>query len=514
MKTPSDDLFELIKTLDKSQKGYFKKYASTITADPANYLKLFVEIEKQKVYDENKIKKIFAKEKFAKQLSVTKNYLYELILVSLEMYKTDSDSQLLSLFRHASILFDLGLVDQSKKIIKKGRKLAEHKEKFIIQMLFLRLQWSIAFKERNDEALEENDALFSDYTVLLNKQHNAIAYHFEYFRFFTESQRMGITQDGKKLQRLEELIQSPLMANIDKAESITAKSSYLKTHSTFAFSKRSVQTLYEYNKELMMLIEHNPSVFDATFSYMSNMYSNLANSTLAMFSFEECTHWIKKLEDLEPINTNEKARKYEAVTQLRLAYSLRSGHYTKGVDDVRKMAADFDHFPVNDPVVKSLLIPASAAYIEFGAGNYKEALKWLNRILNNSEINLRNDIESAIRILDLVIHYELGHEDLLEHKIVSTYRYLAKKATLFDLEKQMMTSFKKLVEVDSEKKKMLFFASLKSDLERIAGEKRDLQLLEMFDVISWLESKLTGDSFENIMQKEYKKRFMKTSPNN
>ena len=54
MKTPSDDLFTLIKSLDAREKGFFKVYSAKKGANNTSlsYLKLFDNIDKLKTYDE------------------------------------------------------------------------------------------------------------------------------------------------------------------------------------------------------------------------------------------------------------------------------------------------------------------------------------------------------------------------------------------------------------------------------------------------------------------------------
>ncbi|MFZ1593345.1 MAG: hypothetical protein WAT27_14735, partial [Chitinophagales bacterium] len=85
---PSDNLFKLIKSLDKSEKGYFKKFALGHGKN-SNYILLFNAIDTQDVYDEEALLKKFKTQAFAKQIAVTKNYLWELILRSQRQYRRD-----------------------------------------------------------------------------------------------------------------------------------------------------------------------------------------------------------------------------------------------------------------------------------------------------------------------------------------------------------------------------------------------------------------------------------------
>ncbi len=52
---PSTELYDLIKSLTKSEKRFFKLH-SALQSGPKNYLRIFEAIDKQKDYDEEAIK--------------------------------------------------------------------------------------------------------------------------------------------------------------------------------------------------------------------------------------------------------------------------------------------------------------------------------------------------------------------------------------------------------------------------------------------------------------------------
>ena len=86
-------LFQLIKSLSKTEKGYVKKYCAKNGTNPA-YLQLFTAIDNQENYDEEQIKNKFKGESFIKQLSVAKNYLIKTVLKSLRAYHSESTSNI------------------------------------------------------------------------------------------------------------------------------------------------------------------------------------------------------------------------------------------------------------------------------------------------------------------------------------------------------------------------------------------------------------------------------------
>ena len=77
-------LYELVKSMTLSEKGYFKRIAK-IHADKnnKNYLKIYEVVEKSKTYDKNTLSNHFKGTTIEKYLSSEVNYLKEKILISL-----------------------------------------------------------------------------------------------------------------------------------------------------------------------------------------------------------------------------------------------------------------------------------------------------------------------------------------------------------------------------------------------------------------------------------------------
>ena len=127
----SDQLFQLIKSLSKAEKRYFKIYVLRLkTGKDAKYLKLFDLIDKQKEFDE---KLILAKEKKIKpsQLSNLKANLYKQILKSLRnnIASEDLNMSIREQLDYSKILYNKCLYDQCFKMIEKTRSMAEKYER-------------------------------------------------------------------------------------------------------------------------------------------------------------------------------------------------------------------------------------------------------------------------------------------------------------------------------------------------------------------------------------------------
>lgn len=76
----SDDLFQLIRSLSKSEKRHFKLSVSPYGGEK-KYLLLFDAIDAQKDYDETELRERFRDEKFIRQFNVAKRFGRETVVV-------------------------------------------------------------------------------------------------------------------------------------------------------------------------------------------------------------------------------------------------------------------------------------------------------------------------------------------------------------------------------------------------------------------------------------------------
>jgi NAD+--asparagine ADP-ribosyltransferase len=158
-KTPSDNLFRLVKSLTKPEKRYFKLYAMRHSAEENNYLRIFDVIDLQKKYDEAVVLKKFQKDAFAKKFPIAKSRLYETILRSLDAYHANSsiDAQLKKQLHCAEILYKKSLYSQCTKLLASARRMAVKHEKF--PSLVEIFHWEKKLIEKDNYYREDEDSI-------------------------------------------------------------------------------------------------------------------------------------------------------------------------------------------------------------------------------------------------------------------------------------------------------------------------------------------------------------------
>ena len=137
---PANALFQLIKSLKKSEKRNFKLYVKrNSAAEDLKIIRLFDALDKMEQYDEDMLlKKSPSLKKI--QLSNLNASLYKQILSSLRLIKDEYniDIQLHEQMDYARILFNKGLFIQSLQVLDKLKKFADANNQvtYLMQALF------------------------------------------------------------------------------------------------------------------------------------------------------------------------------------------------------------------------------------------------------------------------------------------------------------------------------------------------------------------------------------------
>jgi hypothetical protein len=142
------------------------------------------------------------------------------------------------------------------------------------------------------------------------------------------------------------------------------------------------------------------------------------------------------------------------------------------------------------------------ASLYFGIGENKKAIEFLDKIISNKSLQMREDLLCFSRILNLVAHYEAGLDYNLDALIRSTYKFLIKMEDLYEVQKEMIKFLRGLGDIYPHEIKKEFIKLLKKfkEFEDHPYEKRAFLYL---DVISWLESKIENKSVNFIIREKF-----------
>lgn len=511
-----ETLFRLVKALSGSEKKYFKLFASRhVIKGKNNYLKLFEEIEKQLVYDEKKIFEYFAGQSYVRHLARHRHYLFNMILKSLQAFYSEAtiELKLKNLLQQASILSNKNLPEHAFRLLQKARGIAvksckdiQYLEIIKAEQKMLRSFVSIRPLKGNlmQSAEQEADILkritnYNEYQKLANRI------------FILDKSGGGLPRDEKTIEKFRNEYNNPLMRNVHNALSLPAKDVFYYIQTAFFLITEDLNRALEAAKKRIRLLDKYPFMKEddpekyiaATINYLTSCL-RLHRYGAFVRGTRKCKNEIRKM---NAYKLSGKLLQFNAIVyNLELSYYIRTGNFKEGEYFIKHEDAIMGkHFQKFDKL-NQLVIYYNMAYIYFGSGHYALAASSINKILNDTDENIRQDIYAFARILNLIIHYELGNRELLEYIVKSTYRFLHRRNRLYKSE-QLIVAFiqKEIPAVISKKDELDAFRKLKKEFQKIMHLPFEQKIMEYFDILSWLESKTGQKSFASIIQAKVKR---------
>ena len=495
---PLDDLFQLIKSLTKSEKRYFKLINSKKSGEKNNYIRLFDAIDKQKDYNEEKIKKQFSGTAFIKYLPSEKQYLYNLILKSLDLFYAHSteEKHLEELMHYTEILFIKGLYQQSKKVADKAMKMALADEMYpqVIKLF----QHQIKLINQVSVSLDEMKIGFAEAhagsELAIKNLINLGNFYDLYSQMYYLMKKDGeIIRKDSELKEFEKILKAPLMENEAQALSFKSKQLYYFIKSIYYFVKNDFENAYIVHKKLLDMYGSYPGKEQQFVD--SAQLSNMCELCIRMKNYKEFWQYHNRLKELPARTMLEKSRKFYRVNDLLLWMYTQTGKFDEGVDLINTFQSEFKVYEhhVNKP--RMIGFYYHIAYSYFGAGDFKNSLVWVNKILNDSKADLRRDFLCFARILNLIIHFELKNNVLLEHIIKSTHHFLFKRERLYKIEAILLKFLKRISIISDNVQVMDLFKGLHNELSHLLKDPYEKTAFEYFDLISWVKSKIQEKDF-------------------
>jgi tetratricopeptide (TPR) repeat protein len=490
-----DQLYELIHSLSPSEKGYFKKFAS----GESNYIKLFAAIDSQKNgYDEQLLKKKLKGEKFMKHLAVSKKYLYEQILDALAQFHA-GDSVRHTLRRHllhVEMLANKGVHAQCRPILNKALKLAEDSEAYgyIREIIYWEKYLTVfePFKTR-----EEHDRqLLTTELDIVEKLKINVLYEMLYRRMFHfVSNHSQIRSEGDR-EFVEGLMADPLLKDFENATTMAAKIYYIRTHVLFKKLVGDSEGALSFCRKMVEIIEERPeSIASSPKNYLEEYlrYLIYCMNSGADEEFKKQLVRFRNTPEIFGFKIGEgETNMFFESSVLEMHFYIVKMDYEKAIEILQTIEP---YLLKNESrlrtITKSNLFYQSALSF-FRLGNYAESLVWLNKLLQNKDFETSTDLTFHAKILNLILHYELGNFELVDSLITGLYRFLYKKQKPYEFEKAIMQFLKKITRAASQTELQEFLKVLKMTLEELENNPFEKAAIQKFPFIPYLEKKLLG----------------------
>jgi len=483
------ELFELIKSLSRNEKRYFKLYSSSQNGIK-NYIKLFNAIERQENYDEAKIKKLFAGEKFILQIGFTKNYLYNLIVRSLINYNNDNsvDSKIHSMISQSKILFDKALFRQYFKTIQKVKKLCLKYERYGYLLQVLDMEKMIIKKEEVSE--DKTDAIYNEAAAAMRNLKSMFSFTQLAANLLAGYREHGVVRSENFQTEINEVLTSRVM-NISPEELCSrVKESYYRVHEIVCGINGDYLGLLSALENRLRVVNESPEPFeDYIIKFPVDIISAKAETCLKLNRIDEAETYLSQIEGYYTENNSDKVdyNIFTVFTRFRILF--KKGLFSEAGELIKEIELLLVQNEGKILIDAELSIKFEIIKFYVVGKDFNTALLRANELMNHSLINKREDYESYLKVIYIIIHFELGNYELLKYLLISAYRFLLKRRKLYKLESVILEFIKKLPGLKTDEGPEYLFHSFRKRLEELKKDKYERNAFEYFDFLRWIDDR-------------------------
>lgn len=491
------------------EKGYFKKYAAKNTPGEKNkYIILFDAVDKMSSYDENLLHKTLNHASFAKQLPVYKNYLYNLILRSLNSFSTYEtiESKINELVQNAFILSNKALYGEALKHLRKAKAIAVKFENSKSLLEILAKERSIIMRMPDKNVYENRVKIYNEQVQLLKTLEKHLKLSWLSDRMVMYVELKGDFRTEEKEKEIKKIMSDPLLKKYEELKDFTSKEHYHRIHIFEQFAKDDIQKVhYYFKKEIELIQEYKFMIPTFVRTYIQTLVNYLLFSNL--LKDRECVKdALLKINELKRGMKNKIPLDIQIMILSNTCYAeiliyTKNCEMNKGRITAKRIEQLLSKYSTEIPLALRVVLFFNTAYFWFIDGNFAGSLKMINCLINEIPTSFKKDIYNLCRLLQLVMHFELGNLDLIENTIESTYRFMRERKSIYEVEAAVFKFLKGILRVQ-ENEYMKVYEELLFDLEKSKENPQSRITLSNFDFITWVKSKIMNTPMFQLMKEK------------
>ena len=505
---PTNQLFDLIKSLSIEEEKKFK-LLSSLQQGEKNYIKLYNYIQKQDVYDEENVKNHFSKDLFVQHFASEKNQLLHHILKSLRSYRqeTITSATIDEEIKNIQLLFNKSLYKQSRKQLSLLKKRAQDYELFyslleIVELEKVLIDMEAHFGDINYKTIDE---LINEENSIFSKIENYAAYEVQLSKLNRLSSKLMIARGKEDVKEITDIIkETKKLKTTTKFLSNKANILYLFT---IGLGNRLLNEMDEVNtsfSELIIEMENKPELI----TELPNFYILAHGYLIRYFAIKkQYNDGFKMIDKLKSLSLN----KMFSATDLQIAIFTQShitemvlyayiGQHQQATNIIPYVIKGLDKYETKINDEDLVMIYHTISMVYFGVGDYNKALHWLNKIINTNYEDLREDNIRICKLINLIIHFELGNDDLIIYIYKSTLRFFNQQEKQYKFEMVFLDYYKKIALSKKEGKQKETYIKFKQELQLVFKNKYEKNALEFFNFYAWLDSKIHNITFAEAIK--------------
>lgn len=504
-----DHLFELIKSLSKSEKRYFKLQISRhIIGDKNNYALLFDYLDKSENYDEKALFKHFKKETFINHFSIAKRRLYDQILSALDAFHAGNsvDAQLYKMMHGTDILYKKSLYSQASKLLNSAYKLVlKHERNTILLEIENKQQQLLEVKHYSVMDKEDLNEIQQRTNDVLNQIRLKSELWFIKSRLFIELNKKGLLRDRQHRDQLEDYHTQVNQLTIHSDLSVSNNYLFHHIEAAYYFAIDDYKNSIIHLSHNLKLLEDNLFLLKEFPNYYIGTLTNAVYVHEQLREYEKADELLKKLKTFPVIlgldlSEDLSLKLFLSTSSIELSLLTSRGEFMQAEKIIPVIESGIKLYGDKIPVQRRLFFAYKFAGIYIGLNDFSEALKWVNRILNTPNPDNNDDIIAYTHILNLILHLELKNNQLIPYTIKNTQRYLKTRNRFYPFEQIILRFISGFNKTGMDFSEQNAWTNLYRELSELQKTEDYQVISEYFDFETWVKSKITNQRFDELIR--------------
>ena len=501
----SESLIHLINNLTKQEKKEFSLYISN--KPEKDYIFLFRLIDDKKVSDPEELKMSFLTAKPTSSFNTVVIYLFDLLIDILTRLRTEQDSYYL-LFNellHARVLYEKSMYQECFQVLKKVKEKAVYYENhfalLVAQRLELNYLLTLDFEDMDEQKLLNKQYKMNN-TLKSIRQLNEQSSLYELLKYRMINR--GASRSLEETQKLDDLVTSEISIVASAGvENFEIKKNHQLFQANYFITVGDYKAAFNSFVELNKLFEENSHLWNNPPVYYLMTVEGMLESLRILHISEGMNYFIEKLGKLSSPSSSFQLNVMYVIFIYRLFSFIDAGDFDKaGIWIAEHQTSLIDKMLLlkeQQQAEMSLYI----ALIHLGNGEYRKARKRLSATIGRGHL-YSLPLFRTIRIVNVMIHYELGDVDYIQSEIRSIKREMSKNKGYNLKVESFLLKFLNYSFADTNRKKRAeIWESMAEEVHALYADKYETQILRKFDFVAWVEAKIFEVPLSDILKREH-----------
>lgn len=499
-RTANPDIYFLVRSLQEAELKFFRQFLNERGGlKPSNSEILLEALLSLPTFDQGQLE-LALPTRIVGNLSFEKNQLMKLVLKTLRQYHADQriDLKVQNLITDARFLQERGLYARSQQQLAHARQLAQRHQMTLVLMEINTLE-RFAEKRLFEKHIESQlEAQIESGNAETKRWEQQNAYRNLYDRIFVSLRENYKLRTEAAEAQLEQYRQDELMQSFPSDGTFESQKLYYLIQGQLAQMERNQEGFHLAYRQAVALWDKFPHLKQLRRIDYKATLANYLQTCHEVKNYAAFEPILTELKSLPPQSEEEAIEDFQNILFLELLGAMNTSNWVLANSLLVPIEIGIGKYGTQINQSRFLVYHHNVAILLFVQERYKESSRWLQRILDIKRSKHRRDIRNFSKVFNIILHYELGRIELLEHFFRSVYRKLKRNRDLYEFEKLVLNGIKKLQDAIPGQPQAVF-AEIHSALNTLGQNPKERRVTGFAEVALYVRSKVEGKAMMDLI---------------